>query len=374
MLDYLVVKFESFDTEGLIEHLTGQSKNGIILLLNYAGEIKVAHKPDRIPLAAKYRYWTPNRWIKWPLFFIRIFLVILSILRREKVDHFLIYGGDVVLWIAQVFKFAGRIERTTNVIEDWSLPMATDDIFVRLNKFKIKLNDYFMNCADTSVVVTNREIFEERNKYWNGQSARNSVLVDNHWTWFLRKRRDNSAKAGDRYICSLGNLRENMGIEKIFELLPELRKEFGISFKVIGPETDMYRQYQKLAGEMGVSSFIVWKGFVAREDLAKELDECFCGINIQENADNNSRLVIAGRVVNYLENLVVPIISQHSGAIVKFVEDHKMGLICDGSKGSIRSAIVQALAERASYVRSIEEFIEKNPYKKPNQSVLSFQI
>ncbi|MEK7355312.1 MAG: hypothetical protein AAB250_02615 [Bdellovibrionota bacterium] len=159
-------------------------------------------------------------------------------------------------------------------------------------------------------------------------------------------------------------MRRNFGIEILFELLPELNREHGISLRVIGPESEIYREFKSRCDADGTSRFINWRGFVVSEDLSRELENCFCGYDMQENAVNNSKFVIAGRVVHYVQNLVVPVVSEHSGAIVPFLKARGLGVVCAPEKREIKRAILEAKESHSRYLDSIEAFLASNPYER----------
>ncbi len=376
MLSYFVIKFDSFDADAWVRALQKHSLNGVILIWNYAGEISVRQCPQSIPLKSTYRYftpgrWTENRWIKWTSLSVVLTWIMLQVFTRTKVDKFLFVGGDILIFVAQFFKKIGRINKTITVIEDWSLPKPTDDIFDTLNKFKLRLTDRLLTEMDITVIATPKALFEARNRYWKDRTLRNSVLVDNTWAWFLEGKRKRPVERSGSSICLLGAMRKNFGMEIIFALLPELNRELGVRLKIIGPPSPLYDEYKTLSGEMGIDSLIDWRGFVGSEKLAKELEDCFCGINIQELASNNSSFVPAGRLINYLQHYVVPVLSLHSGTVVQLVNQYKIGGVCEPTKDSVKHAIIEAYKDNTKFTENIARFLTENPYKVKTEHILN---
>lgn len=368
-LAYIVFKFESFDAEAVFNALLRSGWPGVIVTWNYGGMLKVLQCPSDIKLSRKYHYsragtWSGNRFLKWPVLIGLLAWILFRTLSRYKAQRFWVAGGDIILWIAQIFKFFGRIERTVTTIEDWSLQSPRGDLVDRLNNLKTRINDRVLNCLDTQVVVYSEEIFSARNEYWKGKTLRNSVLRDHQWAWFLEPKREIPNTPPGRFICSLGNLRSRFGIELLFDILPELNREHGFKLRIIGPENEAYHSYRKLAGERGLDALIEWKGFVSVEDLPRALQDCFCGVNIQEDEINNGRFVVSGRVVNYLQCVLVPVVSSYSGSLVKCLTEFEMGVVCEPTRESYRSALLQAHVQYPNYIAKIDEFMRKNPYKR----------
>lgn len=288
---------------------------------------------------------------------------------KTRVNCFFLSGGDILLWVAQIFKWVGRVQRTITTLEDWSLPRPTDSVFDRLNKLKILFNDYMLNHMETTVIVMPKMIYDWRNDYWQNKTLRNSILQDHKWAWFLaptRTLRTFSAKS----ICLLGTVRENFGFEMLLELLPELNHEFGIRLKVIGLDSPLYRKFKALADQSLAAPFIDWKGFVPLVDLEHELEDCFCGVNLQERRLNNSAGIVPGRIVHYLQNLLVPIVTDSSGGVVDLLQSHGVGIICRAEVGSVKQAIRQAFIDNSKLAGNIDEFLRTNPYRVEAKNIL----
>lgn len=375
MLSYFIIKIEAYDVEAFVREIENLDPNGVLLVVTYAGEIFVRQCPPTIPLKPKYLFFrkgslSENLWLKWPSYFWQITKIMGRVLWNERVDRFIIEGGDIILWIAHIFKRLGRIRRTYTIFSDWSPLSTAGDTLLRLNVLKAYLNDLFLNRANTTVLVTTKEIFEERNRYWKNKTLRNSRLVENYWARLLEKNTTLDMNPNANKICFLGNVRRNFGMEALFEALPGLNREFGIRLKVIGPETRIYQEYKDLAERQGVHDLIEWRGFVPLNQFPQELEDCFCGVNTQELEVNTGRFAIAGRVVNYLQYLIPSIVTPQSGAIVKFIRDFDLGVICDCNASSLKAAILKCRADRLRYVQNIERFLKENPYHKSFAEIL----
>ena len=170
MLSYMVVRFETFDSDAFLESFKKFDANGVIVTWNYGGDIKVVHSPPSIPLKKHYRYYrqgtiSANRWLKWNLLFIQIIRIMVTVLLRHRVQTFFIGGGDVILWIAQLFKKMGRIKKTMTAMEDWSVPRPSPGIAFHVNRAKMLLNDWLIVRMDTTVIIYPKEIYDLRNAY-----------------------------------------------------------------------------------------------------------------------------------------------------------------------------------------------------------------
>ncbi len=365
MLKYLFIRHALADTDVLLRNFLEYDKNGVIVLYNYAGDITVAHAPESLPLKKNYRFyragtWTANRWLKWSMFVIQMTRIMFSVLRRTRVCYFVVGGGDVLAWIAQLFKNLGRIEHTINLLEDWSLPSPQES---RANRIKTYINDFLLLRMDTHVIQTGKIAFDNRNRHFHNRTLKNTVLHDHFWAWFLEREVALPVKSERRSICFLGNVRYFFGMESVFDLLPELNREFGFRLKVICPETELFVKFKAIAESKGASPYIDWLGFVPNERLRAGLEDCFCGINLHELTDNNNQFAVAGRVVVYIQHLVVPIMTRISGPTVGVLQEHKMGVICEPDRASIRAAIVEGHRANAKYVANLDRFLTYNPYR-----------
>lgn len=360
------MRFETFDTDALVRQLKAFDPNGVIVVYNYGGEIKIKHCPTSLPLKASYQFyrpgtWTANRWVKWTRLISIMTGIMISVLIRQRVKHFIMGGGDILSWIAQFFKFIGRIDKTTNLLEDWSLPNPMDS---RFNRIKMRINDFLLTRMDTTVVQTVKESFDSRNQFYGGKTLKNTVLHEYIWAWFLERQTSLPVQVNRRDICFFGNVRADFGLEILFELLPELHREFGFRLKIIGPETALYKQFRQMASRLNLETLIDWEGFVSQQDLPKKLANCFCGINLYAIENNVSRLAFAGRVIVYMQHLLVPILTPWSGPAIKLIADHRLGVLCKPDKESIRQALREAFDRNAVYVQNIDHFFAHNPYRR----------
>jgi glycosyltransferase involved in cell wall biosynthesis len=375
-LSYFIVKVETYEIEAFLREAKKFDPNGVILVCNYGGEINVAQCPSDIPLKKQYFFFKSgsfgsSRWLKWPRFLAIVIWIMFKVCRYRQVEYCYMEGGDVIAWAAQIFKKLGWIHHTTNMIPDWSLPQAARGIGERINNFKLRLNDFLLTKMDTTVVVTPKPIFDMRNKYWEGKTLRNTVLYDNSWAWLIEKKIEKTQPG--KYICFLGNLRKDFGVEILFKILPGLNQKYGFRLKVIAPETELYFYYKDLSVQMGVDRLIDWKGFIPLSQFPIEFADCFCGLNVQELEENTGRFVVSGRVVNYLQYLIVPIMSPTSGVLTDFLEKYQIGIICQPHSEAMEKAILEAFNNFSKYTSNIEQFLETNPYKRPFSNIIGIK-
>jgi glycosyltransferase involved in cell wall biosynthesis len=375
VLSYLLLTFESFDTLALVAATKDYDPNGVIIVWNYNGEIQVVHSPPGLKLPLRFRYCTlgsvsENRWIKWPRLIFTITYLTYRIAFHSKIRRLFISGADVMAWLSQPLKLIGRVERLVITLEDWSDPRQTDGFIDSLNKVKAVLNDLFLMSTDTSIVAFTPQILEARRRFWGDLANRRTKLYPNKWAGFVQPRTSLPGRRNRQSIALVGTLRKNFGIEMLFEILPELNSKYGLRLKVIGPEFESYREYQALAASLPCRDMIDWRGFVPNELIAGELEDCFCGYNIQELENNNSRLTIPGRVIHYLQSYVVPVVSPSSGAIVDFIKERKVGIICDPRPLATARAIEQTYLQNATYIDRIDQFFRNNPYRMTPETLL----
>lgn len=367
MITYFVNTFESFDTEAFVRMLKRYDTNGVILVWNYSGVVRVEQSPSELGLRSTYRFftpgtWTESSWVKWPSFLLLMSWIMARVFLRTKVKRFFLTGGDVLLWFAQVFKFFGRVEMTITTLDDWSFPPPASSIGDWVNRKKFLFNDRLLNAMDTKVLVLTPEILENRDRYWKGTTREKSILYEHRWAGLLEPKRTRKA-AGGNEILLLGTMRKNFGLEILFDLIGELNREHDITLRVIGLESPLYREYKSACDASGASAFIKWRGYVETDKLVEETAQCFCGYDMQEYAVNNSKFVIPGRVVHYMQNRVIPVISEHSGAIVPYVREHGFGVVCQPTRAEIKRAILDAFENYPRYSENLDRFLTRNPYK-----------
>ncbi len=368
MLSYFAIKFASSDWKGFLQALRKFDTNGVIVVWNYAGRIQVEQCPPAIQLKRSYSYFTPgswneNRWIKWSSFCVIMTWIMLRVFTQTKVKRFFVGGGDILLWVAQIFLVFGRIEMTATTIEDWSLILPQDNFYARLTKIKQRLNDFLLNHMDTRVIVTSKEMFDARNRRWNDKSVANSVLLEHVWAWFIDARRSRPLVREGNHICLLGTMRRGFSVPALFQILAELNAQHGIRLKIIGPENELCAEFREMVEHLGVADLIDWRGFVSDEALDGELANCFCGLNVHEFAHNDHSNTAAGRVVHYMQNYLVPIVSPYSGVLVSVIRDYQLGIVCLSDSESLKAAILQAHSGALDFAVNIERFFTQNPYR-----------
>lgn len=376
MISHLVIKFESFDCAAFVEALRKESPNGLTIVWNYSGAIEFRQIPDRLYLPKIRSYfrpggWNENRWIKWPSFLIKMSWIIAVVAIQTKIETFYIGGGDVLLWYAQIFKRLGRIQKTVSTMEDWSIPSPHQTFYERINRIKIALNDWILPRIDTKVLVFNREIFEARKRHLGEFATHNFLLMENQWAWFLKQLRQGSAPKQRRTIVQIGTVRDHFGMQMLFDVMPTLHQELGVTLRFIGPENDIYRRYRQQSEKLGLKG-VDWRGFVSNSELPKALEDCFCGVNLQENPVNDSQLTIAGRVVQYLQYLVTPVMTVHSGALVPILSEKNLAIVISPDRDELIKAVRKAFVEQDQYAERMSKFLATNPYRRSTNLVTNF--
>lgn len=349
--------------------------NGVIIVWNYNGEIQIVHAPPGLKLPQKLRYCTlgtisANRWIKWPRLLFIVTYLIYKISLQSKIRRLYIGGADIMAWLSQPLCIGGRVERMVITLEDWSDPRHPTGVIDFLNRMKSILNDLFLMSTNISVVAFTPELLEARRRLWGQRADLRTKLYPNKWAGFVAPHSSLPTGRMRQHIALLGTMRENFGIEALFEILPTLNQKHGIRLKVIGPEFETYRHYQALSQTLPCKDMIDWRGFIPNEQVADELESCFCGYNVQELEINTSKLVIPGRIIHYLQSYLVPVVSPSSGAIVDFIKERKLGLVCDPRPSAITVAIEKVFLQNADYVQEIDRFFRNNPYRMKIETLL----
>jgi glycosyltransferase involved in cell wall biosynthesis len=368
LLSYFIVKADANDVEAFIHEIRAISNNGVILVLKYSGEIEMVQAPSGLSLKKVYRFykpghWSENRWIKWPCCVMQILRVMLKTAIYDKIDVVLLDGGDITAWFAKLLCAVGRVNSVYNLLLDWSLLQASSRWYERVNIYKLYLNDLLAMTLNIRTVVTTREVYEARHQFWKGRTRASSVLFENYWARQLEVKR--SPSSDGKTIVFLGNVREQFGMDLLFAVLKDLNRQHGIRMRVIGPASSIYQEYRAKALELGLNELIDWRGYVPLEDLPAALADAFCGVNLREEPENCSSYAIAGRVVNFLQYQLVPVVTPQSGAIVTHIERHELGVICAPQAHDLSAAILTAFHHQVRYRERIVQFINSNPYRKP---------
>ncbi|MGE4132949.1 MAG: hypothetical protein AB7F86_15010 [Bdellovibrionales bacterium] len=359
---YILVKFDSFDTKVFEQRLRDHLGSGVSLVYNYQGKIERRDfGPDGVKLSTLHYYhsggWSDTRWIRWPAFLLVMMRELATVFIEHRFRVAYLAGADVLLWWTYLFKKMGRVENITTTIEDWSLPAPGDGLFMRLNKLKIRWNDWIVERLDIRVLILNKEIHEARNRHLG--PSKNAICLPDQWTWFLEAKSLPRPAEKRKFILLLGTARPQFGLDLILSVLPRVHSELGVGLKIVGPNHELYESLLESAKTRNIDHLIHFRGFVESEDLSQEISDCFCGLNLQENPINTSALAVAGRVIHYLQEFIVPVVTPHSGAVVPLIRKHSLGIVCEPFEQSVVEAIIRSKLEYDEFAMNIQRFFDQ---------------
>lgn len=361
----MIFKVDAYDILAFIDEVKVNAPNSVVIVLNYGGELVIAHKPGKIRLRDKYVFYRPGsisatRIAKWSLYYFQSMRILFQIYLFHTSERLIFEGGDVLGICGLILRILRRTKKLFYISSDWVTMNAGRRHFSEMiNVLKLYVTDFFISKYYDKLIVTTKGVLDDREKHYGTGRIKNQVLVENYWSRLLVEKAAIHKNVERKKIAYLGTIRKDFGIEEILEILPELNKKYGITVKFIGPDNHLSSHYKGMIRDLGLQGCTEWTGFVATETLPEILKDCFCGVNLQMQPDNASKRAIAGRVVNFIQFLLPSIITEYSGAIVAHVQVHRLGIITQPTANAIRKAILKAYVENQKYMQACRHFIGK---------------
>jgi glycosyltransferase involved in cell wall biosynthesis len=366
-LDLLVIKTDSFDTESFIGDSIKYSKNSLVLLISFKGEISVAYAPKKNNYGKKnWKYSLQNNKLcvsgilSFFLFIILISIILTAIFFKYRVRVVIIENTYAAI-IAGLYRKLGRSKKSFYIPGDWlASGRRTSGASNIFNNYIFPVCD-FISCKLNDVVLDhNEKITKARYKYWGKEVSKN-IKQYKYWLNQVKVRTNYYQKEKKKTICFIGNITEIYSFDIILNSLKKLNHQYDIRLKIIGPKSNMLRKIENKAKFMKIDHFVEFAGYVDRDDLPSKISDCFCGINIITDKNSHSNFSIPGKLIYYLSSLIPIIATKNNGPFTSVISNHKIGLIIDADVKSFTEAVVDIYVNQKYYVERMNGLINSLP-------------
>jgi hypothetical protein len=367
-LDLLVIKTDSFDTETFVRDSVKYSKNSLVLLISFKGEISVAHAPKNNNYENKiWKYSIQNNKLRisgivsFVVFIILITIILTAIFLKFRVRVVIIENTYAAI-IAGLYRKLGRSKKSFYIPGDWlASGRRTSGASNIFNNYIFPVCDY-LSCKLNDVVLDhNEKITKARNKYWGKEITEKKTKKYIYWLNQVKVNTNYYDNKKKKAICFLGNITEIYSFDIILNSLKILNNQYDIRLKIIGPENNLLRKVKNKAKLMKVEHFVDFAGYVDRHDLPSKLSDCFCGINIITDKNSHSNFSIPGKLIYYLSSLIPIIATKNIGPFMSVISDHKIGLMINADVKSFTDAVVDIYVNQKYYVERMRGLINSLP-------------
>ena len=220
--------------------------------------------------------------------------------------------------------------------------------------------DYLAVSLNDLVINISPEVEKLRTKYWGKDVVRQGIV-----TFPIPLQiNSNEGNSQRKYICFLGVVREDSGLDNLLLALPTLNAKHGIKLKLFGPENPDRNSFQKRVREKGLEHLVEPFGWIDMETEHNLLRDCFCGINLISSENNHSSFTTPGKLIHYMQNLIPPIITRQSASpsFIDLLEKRHLGIVTKLNTRNIESAIENALKNQLFFRKNLNEYALDYPY------------
>lgn len=169
----------------------------------------------------------------------------------------------------------------------------------------------------------------------------------------------------ENYILGfLGMVKENQGLELIFDILPKLKMRFpALKFEIIGsgPEEDFYKKRAK-----NMSGFVKFFGFIENQDIIqKTITRWSIGFAPYKPDINNPSYWCDPSKIKFYLSAGVPVLTTDVTYMASAIKKHKAGIIIDyRNHEQITQAVGLLLRKKVFFRKNAYELAKKYDYKK----------
>ena len=225
-----------------------------------------------------------------------------------------------------------------------------------LNKYVFNILDYF--CCKSSYLILNysNRITLQRCEFWGRQINVNQKLYPIFLSEKIKK-----VSTNRKTIAFFGNIRNDSGLELILEILGELSLTIdGLTLVVVGAVNDHALQLSQHYGYLIKSGQLIFKGYLHRSQFSDILSSCFLGLNLINSQFNYTQFTIPGKIFDYLQHGVPPLISLNVGEICNTVKLHELGLITDLSRDDLKQKVLTLYENQSFFIDNIHLYIHSS--------------
>jgi hypothetical protein len=298
LIECLVYKCESYDSDNFKKRLDQYSPNSILLLYNYRSGVMRGNK----------RVFTYRNNLFWN--FAGVFFLLLYYCLRYR-PRVLIVENTYDMAFIGIVRRLGLVKHLVYLCGDWLL-----------NPFFPFLD--FLACKYSDIVWDSSErIKEARFCCWNRSICKKEFI----------------------YKLGLEKKQVNPGFKNKVLFMGEARKDSGID---VALANKLYK--------------VKVLPFTKREDFKKEFSDCFCGINLITSKRNYSGWSFPSKILEYLQHRLPVIITEGCGDAPEIIRKNKLGLVIKPTVYEFEEALLKINRNYLEFLDNIDSFIEKSPY------------
>ena len=156
------------------------------------------------------------------------------------------------------------------------------------------------------------------------------------------------------YICFIGQVRENSGLQQLLPLLKNLNDNLGIKLKIIGPNITYRKIIEDQIENMAIGNLVELHGWLNQNDLKLVMQECFCGINLL-TSESYSDYAIPGKNIQYMQ-MLIPLLVTSNNNMNSTIKEYKLGYVLNVKLESLHEAILHLFENQKHYRDNIEKY------------------
>ena len=143
-------------------------------------------------------------------------------------------------------------------------------------------------------------------------------------------------------------------------------KESDYRLKIIGVGNPVVK---KLSLDFGNDLFSN-TGYLERDQFAKNVIDCFVGINLVDTSNDHSKYTVPSKVVDYLRYGIPVLATPNIGVFHEYIRKYKMGIIVDEINAeSIKASLDLIFSKNTFYSENINNFFETFTFDKLNSII-----
>ncbi len=258
--------------------------------------------------------------------------------KKNKIDHFMYASFD---WI-------GENSKKIN--------------FFKFHKYLFSkmfvLCDYY--CCKNADITLNHTMYVEkgRKEYWK----KNITKKEKIYKPFVTKHRFKKYQKKKKTILFLGQALSSSSLDKVLLSI----KESDYRLKIIGVGNPVVK---KLSLDFGNDLFSN-TGYLERDQFAKNVIDCFVGINLVDTSNDHSKYTVPSKVVDYLRYGIPVLATPNIGVFHEYIRKYKMGIIVDEINAeSIKASLDLIFSKNTFYSENINNFFETFTFDKLNSII-----
>jgi glycosyltransferase involved in cell wall biosynthesis len=296
VIDCLVYKVESYDSDNFKKRLEQYSPRSILLLYNYRSGVR-----DNGRTIFRFK-----RNLVWN--FAGVFFVLLYYVLRFRPKVLIVENTYDTAFIG-IVRSLGLVKKLVYICGDWLL----NPLFPFLDYLACKHSDIVWDVTE--------DIRESRFHCWSRD------IFKKEFIYKIRLEEKPSILCSQKNkIVFMGGIRKDSGIE--LAIPPK-----GFNLKILP--------------------------FTKREDLPREFSDCLCGINLITSKHCYTTKCIPGKFLDYVQHGLPVIFTRNCGYVAEVIEDNDVGVVIRPNIKEFQAAVDYICFNQERFRRNIKILISK---------------